>query len=234
MGQYAMIIDSNRCVSCFACRVACQLQNDLPPELSRIRFTEQEKGVFPDTRVLVLPTQCMHCDDPPCVEVCPTGASFKREDGLVLIDYEKCIGCQYCVSACPYSARSYNPRTKTVDKCTFCAPRLAQGQGPACVEACITGARIFGKVDEEGSPVQALLKDQRTNQVKGTSMYYRVGEKWLDEIPADAYRPAYASRLVTRQPVGTALLGLSAGAVAASFVLTRVRRSGEEDHDEKD
>jgi molybdopterin-containing oxidoreductase family iron-sulfur binding subunit len=121
---------------------------------------------------------CNHCDNPPCVRVCPTKSTWKREDGLVMMDMHRCIGCRYCVVACPYGSRSFNfvdprksiaepvdypTRTKgVVEKCTFCAERLAAGKRPLCVEACEgigCGALVFGDARDPGSPVAALLRD---------------------------------------------------------------------------
>ena len=96
----------------------------------------------------VLPRLCNHCDEPPCVPVCPVGATFKRADGLVLVDGDRCVGCGYCVLACPYDARFINHQTGKADKCTFCGHRLEAGLLPACVETCVGGARIFGDLND--------------------------------------------------------------------------------------
>ncbi len=231
MSKYAMLIDVNECIGCYACRVACQTTNDLPSDISRIKFMEKEKGTFPETEIVVLPTQCMHCDEPACVDVCPTGASFKNEDGLVLIDYDKCIGCKYCITACPYDARTFNTSTGKVDKCNFCAPRVQRGMQPACVEACVNDARFFGEVDDSNSPISKLIAEADTAKVGGTSFYYKLPEGWDESLPEDAIKPAYVKNLTERvHPAGKALLGLSAGAVAASYVMTRVN-GGHEDEE---
>ena len=95
-----------------------------------------------------LPRLCNHCDDPPCVAKCPVNATSKREDGVVLVDGERCVGCAYCVQACPYDARFINRDTGKADKCTFCAHRLEAGLLPACVETCVGGGRIFGDLND--------------------------------------------------------------------------------------
>jgi molybdopterin-containing oxidoreductase family iron-sulfur binding subunit len=124
----------------------------------------------------LLPVLCNHCDNPPCVRVCPTQATFKRADGIVVMDYHRCIGCRFCMAACPYGARSMNYRDPrpfiaeinpdfptrckgVVEKCNFCEERLAKGQLPACVEACKEKALIFGDMDDPRSAPRRLLKD---------------------------------------------------------------------------
>ena len=110
-----------------------------------------------DPVVAVVPRLCNHCEKPACVPVCPVGATFKREDGLVLINADTCIGCGFCVQACPYDARFLNHETHTADKCTFCAHRIAAGLLPACVETCVGGARIFGDLHDPQSVVCRML-----------------------------------------------------------------------------
>jgi len=116
-----------------------------------------ERGHFPEVKVSFLPLMCNHCDRPPCVTVCPVKATWKREDGVVVIDPHRCIGCRYCIVACPYQMRYLNPLTHTAEKCDWCASRLSRGQMPACVEACPTGALVFGDLKDEGSEVSLLL-----------------------------------------------------------------------------
>ncbi|MDR2493191.1 MAG: 4Fe-4S dicluster domain-containing protein, partial [Coriobacteriales bacterium] len=100
-----MVIETTRCVGCYACRVSCQMNNGLVPDESFIRYQELESGVYPHVRVEHIPLQCQHCDDAPCVSVCPTGASYTNAQGVVLVDADRCIGCKYCMTACPYGAR---------------------------------------------------------------------------------------------------------------------------------
>ena len=102
--KWGMLIDASKCVGCHACRIACQNQNRLKVREYYNRIEEQESGEFPDYSRRFIPIQCQHCDNPPCVKVCPVGACYKREDGVVFVDREKCIGCKYCVLACPYNA----------------------------------------------------------------------------------------------------------------------------------
>ena len=113
-------------------------------------------------RSFFVPKLCNQCDNPPCVQVCPVGATFKTEDGVVLIDDQRCIGCRYCIQACPYGARYLHPEKQTADKCTFCYHRITKGLLPACVEVCPTQARIFGDVKSMASP---LTRFKRMNKI---------------------------------------------------------------------
>ena len=115
--QYAMVIDTRRCIGCHACTVSCKSENDVPLGHNRCWVEYTEKGSFPNVDRSFLPRLCNHCSQPACVDVCPTGATYKRkEDGIVVVDDDICIGCKYCVHACPYDARYLNPVTGTVDK----------------------------------------------------------------------------------------------------------------------
>lgn len=156
MTRYAMAIDLKRCIGCQACVVACKAENEVPAGHYRLRMRETVVGEFPTLQGEFRLEQCFHCENAPCVQVCPTGATFQTEDGLVLVDSSKCTGCKACVTACPYNMRYVHPNGY-VDKCTFCNHRLEQGQMPACVETCPTGARVFGDLDEAGNPVQTAI-----------------------------------------------------------------------------
>jgi len=159
MPKYAMVIDQRRCVACMACVVSCKKENEVPPEHFRTRVLEMVKGEFPKLRMELRSELCNHCDNPPCVSNCPTGASYKRkEDGLVLLKKHRCVGCKACLAACPYDARYINPDKGFADKCTFCEHRLKEGKEPACVATCIGKSRIFGDMDDAKSPVRIALQ----------------------------------------------------------------------------
>ena len=111
MARYGMVIDTTKCIGCGACRLACQNQNDLLSSMPFVKFSEVETGVYPTASLQVVPSQCMHCEDAPCQAVCPTGATYTNEDGIVCIDHGRCIGCKYCMAACPYQARVVDERT---------------------------------------------------------------------------------------------------------------------------
>ncbi|MDX8401926.1 MAG: 4Fe-4S dicluster domain-containing protein [Mariprofundaceae bacterium] len=113
-----------------------------------------------------VPKLCNHCERPACVQVCPTGATFRTPDGVVLVDREYCIGCQYCIQACPYGARFLNPELRVADKCTWCYHRITRGMQPACVEVCPTGARIFGDLNDPDSPISRFLRTHRVQVLK--------------------------------------------------------------------
>ena len=157
MPRYAMAIDLSLCVGCAACAVACKMENEVPPGVFNLWIREREVGEYPNLVVEFRPEQCLHCENPPCVPVCPTGASYQTKDGLVLVDPKKCIACGVCIAACPYDARYLHP-AGYVSKCTFCAHRLEKGKVPACVETCPTYCRTFGDLEDPESPVAKALK----------------------------------------------------------------------------
>lgn len=190
--RWAMLIDTRKCIAeenCHRCADACHVAHNVPTlpnprhavkwiwkEGFREAFPDQEAQYFDETltssQLLVF---CNHCDNPPCVRVCPTQATWRRGDGVVMMDWHRCIGCRYCVAACPYGSRSFNwvdPRphiahitpdypTRTrgvVEKCTFCEERLEEGRPPACAEACEGKALMFGDVADPNSPVREVLR----------------------------------------------------------------------------
>lgn len=164
--RWAMVVDARKCVGCQACTVACIMENDVPENsfrtiVSTYEVTEQGKaGSY------MLPRLCNHCEDPPCIPVCPTGATFQRRDGIVVVDNTVCVGCAYCVQACPYDARFINHETQTADKCTFCVHRVEAGLLPACVETCVGGARIFGDLNDPDSAVATLVREGNPKVLK--------------------------------------------------------------------
>lgn len=156
--QYGMLIDVRRCIGCHGCSVACKAEFDVPLGFTRSWVEYVEKGTHDDVSRSFLPRLCNHCTEPQCVDVCPTGATWKRdEDGIVVIDEDICIGCKYCIQACPYDVRFINPVTGTADKCDFCLHRVSQGVAPACVEACIGDARIFGDLNDPESKISRMM-----------------------------------------------------------------------------
>jgi tetrathionate reductase subunit B len=164
--HFVMVLDLRKCIGCQACTSVCKVENQVPQEQYRTFVTETELGEFPDVRKAFLPQLCNHCEQPACVPVCPTGATFKREDGIVVVDNDVCWGCGYCISACPYDKRYFNERTKTADKCNFCAQRVDKGLLPACVETCVGGARVFGDINDKNSDVYKLVNNFSTTVLK--------------------------------------------------------------------
>ena len=154
MTQYTIVTDLNRCVSCLNCMVACKEANDVPIgnfwiKILRVGPNPKFEGAeYPDVEMYYLPVSCQHCQNPSCVEVCPTGASHKTDNGTIQVDKDKCIGCQFCVMACPYGVRYLNEEQGVVEKCTRCYQKTQEGELPACVVSCGGRARWFGDMDK--------------------------------------------------------------------------------------
>ena len=180
LARYAMLVDLNRCIGCRSCTVACKAENQVPLGVFRTYVHYLEEGTYPETKRYFAPTFCNHCSEPPCVTACPVDpvkgvyktsrgeeveyerrATYTRPDGLVLMDYDRCIGCHMCVKACPYGARFVDPSRKaggdpsnnTVGKCTYCVQRLDNGVVPSCVQTCLGGALIFGDLNDSSSEI---------------------------------------------------------------------------------
>ena len=162
--RLAMVINAKRCIDCKACMMACKVENNLSCGLWRNWVRNDQQGF--GRRTQFQPGQCMQCETPSCVAACPASATWKRADGVVVIDPNKCIGCGNCVTACPYGARYRDPVTRLADKCDFCSARLAKGMLPACVETCPTRARVFGDLDDPDSEVSKLVKSQNLVTVR--------------------------------------------------------------------
>ena len=190
--QYGMVIDCRRCIGCHSCTVACKSEFDVPLGVNRSWVEYVEKGTYPYVSRSFLPRLCNHCSEPPCVPVCPTNATYKREqDGFVVVDQGLCIGCKYCIQACPYDARFLNPVTGWADKCDFCVHRVEKGLDPSCVNTCIGGARIFGDVTDLESEVSKLIAENQVTVLRremGTfpNVFY-IGADHTDEL--DRRRP---------------------------------------------
>lgn len=161
MARLGMVIDTKRCVGCMDCVVACKTENGVPEGLSRDWIVQETRGTLPTLHTEIRSERCNHCDDPPCVHCCPTGASHVHEPGnLVLVHHELCIGCKACHASCPYDARYIHPEGYA-DKCTFCVHRVERGQAPACVSVCPTHCMHFGDLDDPNSEVSRLLRSRK-------------------------------------------------------------------------
>ncbi len=199
---YGMGIEVDKCIGCSRCVEACKAENDVPREpfffrtwIERyvikkdgdvtvesinVRGKNAKDTVQDDPDVLrtfFVPKLCNHCAQSPCEQVCPVGATFRSPDGVVLVDKERCLGCRYCVQACPYGCRYIDPRTNTVDKCTLCYHRITKGLLPACVEVCPTGARMLGDLKNPADPIHEFLRVHKVQVLKpqmatGPKVYY--------------------------------------------------------------
>ena len=159
MSRYCLIIDLDRCFGCHSCEVACKNANDVRLGCDWNKVLEMGPfGDYPNLSGYFLPKQCQQCENAPCIEVCPTGASQRDpETGAVIIDSEVCIGCQLCMTACPYGARTSNEVAGVVEKCTLCRDLTAAGEQPACVAACCGKARYYGDLDDPSSDAAMAL-----------------------------------------------------------------------------
>jgi Fe-S-cluster-containing dehydrogenase component/formate-dependent nitrite reductase membrane component NrfD len=184
--RYGFVIDHNRCIGCHACTVACKEEHDVPIGVYRTWVKYVEKGEFPDSKRYFGVLRCNHCDDAPCIEICPTVALYRRADGIVDFDGARCIGCKSCMQACPYDALYIDPNTQTAAKCNFCAHRVDIGLEPACVIVCPEQAIIAGDLDDPQSKISRVRATQTTSArkpEKGTKpklFYVGIDEALLD------------------------------------------------------
>lgn len=164
--HYSMVMRQNLCIDCERCMVACVKTNHVPEYGYRTIILEQKRNISPkEQETVFIPVLCNQCNEPPCVRVCPTKATYKNEtNGIIVMDSKKCIGCKTCMAACPYNARYYNEEKRAVDKCDFCLEsRLTQGKtDTACVEACPAHVRIFGDLSDPESHVYKLVHRPET------------------------------------------------------------------------
>ena len=167
--KWGMVIDLRKCIGCHSCSVACKTENEVPPAVFRSWVKLMDKGVYPNARSLSLPVLCNNCENAVCVKVCPVKASYKRDDGIVMVDPHKCVGCKYCMAACPYQVRHLNPIRRYVQKCSFCYQRVDAGLMPACVETCPARARVFGDLNDPTSEIVKLLVENPTSVLKPES-----------------------------------------------------------------
>lgn len=220
--RLGLAIDLDTCVGCHACAVACKEWNDgsrmggpLPDAdaggkapsgtwLNRVRHFE--RGHYPLSKTVNVPMSCMHCEDAACVTVCPTGASYKRDDGIVLVDGDKCMGCNYCAWACPWGARELDPVAGVMRKCTLCVDRIydellpPEDRQPACVLACPAHARLFGDFDDPQSAVSQAVAARG-----GAPMLPELGYR-----PVNAYLPPRPAPVIDTTDVQPPKKGLAA------------------------
>ena len=165
MARFGMVIDTRRCVGCMDCVVACKTENQTPEGMNRDWITYATQGRFPQLTTTIQSERCNHCDHPPCVTCCPTGASHVHDwGGIVLVTKEECIGCKACLASCPYDARYVHPEGYA-DKCTFCVHRVGEGKDPACVSVCPTHCMHFGDLDDPLSAASRLLASRKHHAI---------------------------------------------------------------------
>ncbi len=161
MAQLTLLVDSDLCFDCKACEVACKQENNVAHGVHWIKVVTKGPRMVGDSLVAeFMPTTCWHCAKPPCMEVCPTGAIKRCEDGIVVVDHDLCIGCKICIPGCPFGVIEMNPQTGIAEKCDLCRHRIEKGLRPACVQHCQTGAILFGETNE----VSRLLRIQRAQR----------------------------------------------------------------------
>ncbi|MCB9512131.1 MAG: polysulfide reductase NrfD [Deferribacteres bacterium] len=164
--NFGFVIDNRKCIGCHACTVACKAEHDVPLGVNRTWVKYVEKGTFPNTRRLFSVMRCNHCEDAPCVTICPVSALYKRPDGIVDFDKRRCIGCKSCMQACPYDALYIDPESLTAAKCNYCAHRIDIGLEPACVNVCPEHAIISGNMDDPQSEIAQLLAREQVHARK--------------------------------------------------------------------
>lgn len=212
--RWGMIIDLRRCVGCKACTIACKAENHTPPGVAYHVVMEEEVGEYPYVKRTFISRPCMQCEKSSCTMVCPTGATYHRDDGIVVIDYDKCIGCRYCIAACPYGARGFDyghnyaeeltPHEKqpspeygqnrrrekgqspigNVRKCTFCVHRITQGLPTACSATCIGNAIHFGNLKDPEGT--CMVHGEKLQELLAKRNYMRLKEE-LGNKPAVFY-----------------------------------------------
>ncbi len=263
-GEKVIVVNLDNCIGCRACQVACHTWNSTraeetsfqpdmsytnPPELTPNTWTLimfKEVSEADGFSWLMLKRQCMHCSNAPCAQACPVNAIDVYPDGPVVIRVDKCIGCQFCVEACPYDVPKYDPATNKVYKCTFCIDRVQNGLEPACVSACPTKALVYGEYDELVSKYRSEGYDiygDSVNDYVGRTHYVYVTKKWSGKLtdpgyfgevshtfkglPKDPRKPPVSVRKSIVEPVGWGLFGLTLLGIAGHLIYWRSRRISE-------
>ncbi|MDA7977455.1 MAG: polysulfide reductase NrfD [Pirellulales bacterium] len=158
MPTLGFLIDNRKCIGCHACTVACKSEHEVPLGVDRTWVKYIEKGAFPNNRRMFTVMRCNHCDHSPCTTICPVTALYRRDDGVVDFNNDRCIGCKACMQACPYDALYIDPATSTAAKCNFCTHRLDAGLEPSCVAVCPEQAIVIGDLDDPGSKISQLIE----------------------------------------------------------------------------
>lgn len=260
MASFGYLVDTTKCTACRGCMVACKQWNQLPAETTTFRGSYQNHPDLTANNYTVLffneyedngqirwnftKRQCMHCLDPACVKVCPQKALSKTKTGAVVKDLKKCVGCQYCTYACPFQVPKYDKETDKTTKCYLCSERTAEGELPACVKACVTGALQFGERDEILAIARKRVEEIKDRypradvygekEVGGTNILYVLGDS--PEKHGLPVSPKVSSLTAGWQnyvkPYGPWLLALTGAACVFSFFSSRLLRAGQTSHKE--
>lgn len=241
--RYGFLIDASLCIDCRTCMVGCSVENNVPMDNTRIWIEETGvTGTFPDLKRYTAPYHCMHCKDPSCVSACTVAALTRTEEGVVVYDPDVCIGCRYCMYACPFEVPNYeyNERFPEVIKCDMCYARLQEGQQPACAQTCPTGAIKFGSYEDMLALAHKMIKDNPGKFIDhvygehengGTATLY-ISPVPFEELgfpPAAAISPAVSNRLVTE---GTPTVA-GAAAVGLTGIYLTIKHVKEEAEEER-
>jgi molybdopterin-containing oxidoreductase family iron-sulfur binding subunit len=254
MARYGIVVDLKRCQGCGACEVNCTIANSTPKGVSWIKVYRTEVGKYPNVGEAYIPRQCMQCENAPCVAVCPSGATKQNANGIVTVDYDKCVGCRFCEAACPYGARTYmskiepyyadisnSPLDKTAgavhklgveEKCNMCIGRVNTGQEPACVAGCPEQARYFGDLDDPKSQVAQFVAKGKAiplapeTGTKTKVLYIGLGALAPIGSPVETASAGLTQVLETGKVVGSVALG--AAVVGAAGVFSYARHNAQE------
>lgn len=248
MTRYGFLIDQDTCIGCHACTVACKSEHEVPLGVNRTWVKYIEKGTFPEARRHYSVMRCNHCDNAPCITICPTGALFRRPDGIVDFDTSHCIGCKSCMNACPYDALYIDPDEHTAQKCNFCAHRVDAGLQPSCVVVCPTQSIVAGDLDDPTSKIAAMVARHDVHvraPEQGTrpKLFYKGadaaaldprrttiaadGMLWADTTPAHPTVPAGASlHDVTARTAYTTAHPAPWGGMVTAYLVTKAIAAG--------
>ena len=199
--KWGKILDQNRCIGCHACTVACKQEHSVPLGVTRTYVKQVEVGSFPNSQRHFQVTRCNQCNEPPCVDACPTTAMYRRPDGIVDFDRNRCIGCKACIAACPYDAIYIDPESHSAEKCNFCTNRIDIGLEPACVAVCPTQAILVGDLNDPASEVSRILSLQKVEvrrpekKTEPKVFYLGASERTLDpQFPSNPQHISAASK----------------------------------------
>ncbi|MBE2268326.1 MAG: 4Fe-4S dicluster domain-containing protein [Anaerolinea sp.] len=248
--RYGFLIDASYCIDCRSCMVACNVENEVPMDSTRIWIKDTGvTGTFPDLKRVTAPFHCMHCIDPSCVSACTVAALTRSEDGIVRYDQDICIGCRYCIYACPFGVPNYqwDEPLPLVVKCDMCFERLGEGQQPACAATCPTGAIQFGRYEE-----MLELAHRKISENPGKYVPHVYGEEenggtatlYISPVPfeelgfpiAGTTSPAYSNRLVTEgtpMVAGMMLVGLTGAYLTIKHLKEEAEKERQEAHGEE-